>query len=174
MDECALKVRVGEHEFEARGPVELVKAQFEAFKDLVAKVSRQAAECGAFPDGHMASDAQLLDRRSVDLNVDRVFRATGRVVSLTAPPASETDAVLLVLYGQRHYRDNENVTGSELMDGMQQSGYKTPRIDRILTGLAREGAVLVSGSHRSKKYRLTNPGHARTESILREVLANLP
>lgn len=108
------------------------------------------------------------------LNPDRTFRAEGRVISLTVPPSSETDAVLLILYGQKHYRNNENPTGSEIMDGMEQSGYRATRIDRILASLSREGAIIITGSHRGKRYRLTNQGFTKAEGIVRDALAKLP
>ena len=96
------------------------------------------------------------------------------MISLTAPPVSESDAVLLILYGQRFYRENENATGSEILDGMGESGYRKPRIDRILKGLADEGDVIITGTHRGKRYRLTNKGHARADGIVRDTLARLP
>lgn len=167
MTDYRLKIKIGEHEFEAEGPTEAVQSQFQAFKELVASLPAHKLET-------TEPKNQELPAQNAPLNVDRIFRADGRIVSLTAPPASETDAVLLVLYGQRHYRNNENATGSEIVDGMEQSGYRTPRIDRILASLADEGAVIITGSHRGKKYRLTNQGHVRAEGIVRETLARLP
>jgi hypothetical protein len=35
-----IKIRVGDHEFEAEGPVGTVQAQFEAFKELISSVPR--------------------------------------------------------------------------------------------------------------------------------------
>jgi hypothetical protein len=96
------------------------------------------------------------------------------VISLTVPPNSETDAVLLILYGQRRYRNNENPTGSEIVDGMSQSGYRSVRVDRILAELFEEGAIIITGAHRGKRYRLTNQGLTRTEGLAREALAKLP
>lgn len=177
MSEYRLKIKLGDHEFEAEGPADDVKAQFEAFRDLVMSLPERKTENisdgGATPPVTPASNQQA-QTGAVALDVDRIFRAQDRVISLTAAPASETDAVLLILYGQRHYRNNENATGSEIIDGMEQSGYRTPRTDRILAGLASEAAVIITGAHRGKRYRLTNQGFARAESVVRETLARLP
>lgn len=170
MAEYRLKVRVGEHEFDAEGPAETVKAQFEAFKELIATLPKDRIET-TIPN---ANAAAVQSPATVTMNVDRIFRAEERVISLTVPPDSETDAALLILYGQRHYRNNENPTGSEIIDGMEQSGYRTPRIDRILLALSTEGAVIITGAHRGKRYRLTNQGFTRAEGIVREALAKLP
>ena len=48
MDAYRLKIRIGEHEFEAEGPQEAVERQFEAFKELITflpkKESKQPAQ----------------------------------------------------------------------------------------------------------------------------------
>jgi hypothetical protein len=177
MAEYRLKIKLGNHEFEAEGPAEAVQSQFEAFKNLVAALPEHNAKTtqSTTLEPFIAPEPPHVQQR-VDSSVvlDRVFREKGRVVSLTAPPVSETDAVLLVLYGQRFYRENENTTGSEILDGMSESGYRKPRIDRILKGLADEGEVIITGAHRGKRYRLTNKGHAHAETIVRDTLAKLP
>ncbi len=173
MAEYKLKVKVGDHEFEADGPAETVKEQFEAFKDLIASLPKNKIETTVI-SAPIQPPVIPPAIPAIATNVDRIFRAEGRVVSLTVPPTSETDAVLLVLYGQRHYRKNDNPTGGEIIDGMEQSGYRTPRIDRILAGLSEEGAVIITGAHRGKRYRLTNQGHTRAEGVVRDALAKLP
>jgi hypothetical protein len=179
MADYRLKIKIGDHEFEANGPVEAVKEQFEAFKELVSGLPVHKPETteSAKADVSLGAQADLTASTSVTMSsklLDRIFREKGRVISLTAAPVSETDAVLLILYGQGFYRNNENVTGSEILDGMGESGYRKPRIDRILKGLADEGDVIITGAHRGKRYRLTNKGNARAEKIARDTLANLP
>lgn len=173
MAEYRLKVKIGDHEFDAEGPAETVKAQFEAFKELISALPTNRIESTMGTTLALESTTPEIQTATAP-NVDRIFRAEGRVISLTAPPTSETDAVMLVLYGQRYYRKNESPTGSEILDGLEQSGYRTPRIDRILRGLSDEGAVIITGSHRGKRYRLTNQGVTRAEGIARDTLARLP
>jgi hypothetical protein len=167
MAEYRLKIKIGDHEFEAEGPVEAVKAQFDAFKELISLVPEHKTENTT---SEQPAEAPLQNA----LPVDKIFRVENRVISVTVPPSSDTDAVLLILYGQRHYRNNPSPTGSEIMDGMMESGYRTSRIDRILAILSNEGAVIITGAHRGKRYRLTNLGVTRTEGIIRDALAKLP
>lgn len=172
MADYRLKVKIGGHEFDAEGSEEAVKSQFEAFKDLILNLPKNKLETTESVEPAMQPPPNIAP--VTNTSVDRIFRADGRVISLTAPPASETDAVLLVLYGQRYYRNNENPTGSEIIDGLEQSGYRTPRIDRILRGLADDGAVIITGAHRGKRYRLTNQGNTRAEGVAKDTLARLP
>jgi hypothetical protein len=179
MAEYKLKIKLGNHEFEAEGPAEAVQRQFQDFKDLVVAVPDHSEKTTQSETPELKNPDALIQPAAaprIDSSVilDKIFRQKERVISLTAPPASETDAVLLVLYGQRFYRENENATGSEILDGMSESGYRKPRIDRILKGLADEGEVIITGAHRGKRYRLTNKGHAHAETIARDTLAKLP
>jgi hypothetical protein len=176
MAEYKLKIKIGEHEFEADGPADAVRSQFEAFKELIATVPVHKPEITQAGTPEPSATPEPPAQQSVQNStvLDRIFRERGRVISLTAPPASEIEAVLLIVYGQRFYRENDNATGSEILDGMSESGYRKPRIDRILTGLADEGEVIITGAHRGKRYRLTNKGHAHAETIVRDTLARLP
>src|ERR1700741_4511405 len=98
MAEYRLKIKIGEHEFEADGPVEAVTSQFEAFKELMATLpNRKAENTNTTPNG-TEPPAQPPTMQVNTLNADRIFRADGRVVSLTVAPTTETAAVLLILY----------------------------------------------------------------------------
>jgi hypothetical protein len=167
MADSKLKVKVGEHEFEAEGSTESVQRQFEAWKELIATAPRQSNDSPA-SGAKQAESEQGTETKSLAL--DKIFRAEGRVISLTAPANSEQEAALLILLGQRHYRANESVTGSEVMDGLQQSGYRVPRVDRMLDGLSTEGLVVRTGMHRATRYRLTNLGVSRAMSIAEQVI----
>ncbi len=41
MDTQKLKMKIGIHEFEAEGPVDIVQSQFAAFKELIAALPRK-------------------------------------------------------------------------------------------------------------------------------------
>lgn len=170
MADYKLKIKVGPHEFEAEGPAEAVQSQFEAWKELIATTPRQTNDSTVT---NAKQEESQRESTETPLQLDKIFRAEGRVVSLTAPPNSEQEASLLILLGQRHYRSNESVTGSEVMDGLQQSGYRVPRVDRILEGLATDGLVIRTGMHRATRYRLTNQGLARAQAIAREVIGRV-
>lgn len=170
MDSYRLKIKVGDHEFEAEGPTEAVTSQFEAWKQLISTVPRQT---NATPATNGTQEETQKPATDAPIAMDKIFKSEGRVVSLTALPNTEQEAALLILLGQRHYRTNESVTGSEVMDGMQLSGYRLGRVDRMLDGLASDGVVIRTGQHRGTRYRLSNTGLTRAQAIAREVIGKV-
>jgi hypothetical protein len=159
METSKIKIKIGQHEFEAEGPTEAVQSQFQAFKDLIAGLPMQkndtpatSSEQGKRPEN------QEQTKQGGTLNLDRIMRVEGRIISLTARAESENDAVLLLMLGQKNYRSNETVTGNEIMEGLQLSGIRVPRVDRIMDKLATDGMVIRIGAHRATRYRFTNQG----------------
>jgi hypothetical protein len=112
------------------------------------------------------------DTTSVDSSLGKIMKVDNRIVSLTARPTTVGDAVLLVLYGQKILRENDSVTGGEVMDALVTTGgYMLPRVDRLLEKLAADGEVIVIGERRSKRYRLTNSGVTAAREIAKDLLA---
>ena len=170
MDNYRLKIKVGEHEFDAEGPAEAVQRQFEIWKELIATAPRQVNDT---PAANGQQDIPALNSDSAPLALDKIMRVEDRVVSLTAPPELAPEAALLILLGQRQFRSNESVTGNEMMNGLQQSGFRMTRVDRILDNLASDGFVIRSGQHRGTRYRLSNTGLLRAQELARNVLARI-
>jgi len=164
-----LKIKVGDHEFEAEGSEEAVQRQFEAWKELIAATPGQKDATPA----NNTNQERNSDATSASLPLEKIMRSDGRIISLTAPPELAPEAALLILLGQRQIRSNEAVTGNEMMEGMQQSGFRLVRVDRILENLADSGAVIRSGVHRGTRYRLSNTGFARALDIARTVLGRI-
>jgi len=97
-----------------------------------------------------------------------------RIVSLTVRPKNPDDAALLLLYGQKMLRENDSVTGAEVMGGITATGgLSIGRVDRLLENLARGGDVIVVGEHRSKRYRLTNAGLNKVRQVAGELVATV-
>ncbi|HET9285653.1 MAG TPA: hypothetical protein VFR24_27185, partial [Candidatus Angelobacter sp.] len=67
------------------------------------------------------------------------------------------DALMLTLLGQRTFRNNDSVTGSELTDGLRQSGLNVGRVDWRLEKFSdvcsRFQTSRISANVRSKKMR---------------------
>ena len=167
MDAYRLKIRIGEHEFEAEGPQEAVERQFEAFKELIASVPRKASNQNTqdkvVPGG-------VKNGNPPAKQFDNIFKVDGRVVSLTAPPKDEKEGALVILIGQKIYRNNDTPTGSEIADGLRHSGYSIPgRVDRTLESFVSEGLLIKMGNRKGTRYRLTNTGLPRAEAIAREI-----
>lgn len=89
--------------------------------------------------------------------------------SAGANPQNANEAALLILLGQKIYRSNEASTGSEVVDGLEQSGYTVDRVDRLFDDFITDGLVIKFGIRRSIRYRLTNQGIPRAEAIAQQV-----
>ncbi len=170
MDTYKLKIKIGEHEFAAEGPVEVVQAQFGAFKDLIT----------AMPTKPQAAPSQPNQEESVAANqpphlpLERILKVDGRLVSLTAKCDTVDEAVLLILLGQKDFRANQEVTGAEIMDGLKQSGYKLSRVDHVMDKLSADGSTITMGIHRGRRYRLSNSGLGKTLKVAKEVIETVP
>jgi hypothetical protein len=172
MGEYRLKIKIGAHEFEAEGPADAVAKQFKDFKELIASLPETSAP--AIPNGIPPASVAVNSLPAPVSALDKIFKAEGRVVSLTALPATVADAALLLLLGQREYRKNEASTSSEISDGLSQSGYTPGRIDRIMEDFVGDGWVIKTGVRRGTRYRLTNQGLLKAQKLAGEVLSTVP
>lgn len=173
MDTYRIKIKIGNNEFEAEGPSDIVREQFEAFKQLVSSIPIQQDTPEPASDQQTIPVQQLAAESGLPI-YDKVFKVDGRVISLTALPGSLPDAILMLAFGQRHYRKNDSITGSELMDGLKQSGYKADRIDRQMDKFVTEGLVIRIGAGRGTRYRLTNQGLLKSQMLTKDLLATVP
>jgi hypothetical protein len=184
-DTYRLKIKIGMHEFEAEGPVQVVQAQFAAFKELVSALppavavpaasnpsQRQHGEGNNGSGSDNSAQVTKQDIPNVDGKLEKIMTLENRVVSLTVRADSADEAILLLLYGQKILRGNDAVTGAEVMDGIAATGgLAVVRADRFLDKLAKSGDVIVIGEHRSRRYRLTNAGLAKARQSASHKLA---
>jgi len=173
MDTYRLKLKIGEHEFEAEGPVEVVRSQFEAFKELVSSLPRNTANDTPRTEAQTQLDIPASASDNT-LSLDKITRMDDRIISLTAHPDNVEDALLLLLLGQRTFRGNDAVTGSELIGGLRQSGFTVARVDWRLERLARDGMIIKIGSGRASRYRLTNQGMNKAQGTARSLISLVP
>jgi hypothetical protein len=172
MDTMKIKIKIGEHEFEAEGPSEIVQSQFDAFKELIRSEPRQIVP----PKSHGSQQNQQNQPDPMSLphvDLGKILQSEGRVVSLTALPESTVDAALLIMLGHKDLKNSASVTAQEIGDGLRQSGRPVPRVDRIMDGPLGDALVLKSGVKRSTKYRLTNQGLVRALTVARELSATV-
>lgn len=173
METTRIRTKIGDHEFDAEGPVETVQAQFEAFLKIVCAVPTQKQE------SLKSSSTETKENKndvvgSAHVPIEKIMHLSGRVVSLTAIPKSATDAALLIMLGQKDFRENVSVTGQEIGDGLAQSGREVPRVDRVMDQALKDQYVLKTGVKRGTRYRLTNVGLSRALAIARELIESLP
>ena len=170
METLKIKMKVGEHEFEAEGPIDVVQSQFALFKELITLVPKVAE-----PETPSQTPPQQNASTPLPhLELEKITKVEGRIVSLTARSETVEDAILLILLGQKESRNNQSVTGAEVMDGLKHSGYAVERIDRVMDKLNDEGTIIAVGIHRGRRYRLSNTGLSKALIIAKEVIATVP
>jgi len=173
MDTSKIRIKIGEHEFEAEGTTESVQSQLEIFKAMMAAL-------GDLPSRSLAHEPKQDVENSVDrgdpthVPLEKILHVSGRVVSLTAIPSSTEMAALLILLGHKNLRNNDSVTGQEIGDGLAQSGRPVARTDRVMEKAISEAYVMKSGFKRSTRYRLTNSGNQKALAVARELIGTLP
>ncbi|MGB9196617.1 MAG: hypothetical protein WCB53_06785 [Terriglobales bacterium] len=167
MENYRIKVKIGEHEFEADGPADAVQSQFEMFKQLIANQPKPIDTTKKEPQ---QEESMAPSARHFDLQLDQICQVSGRVVSLTVKPEADATAAMLIMLGQKTFRENDTVTASEIKDGLEQSGYRPTRIDRIMQPLADEGSVIRIGQRKGTRYRFTNQGIAKAKGLAKTAL----
>jgi hypothetical protein len=173
METTKIRVKMGENEFEAEGPTNTVESQFEAFKEMVASMPPQLfSRENRHPNNNHKN--QGYEDSIPHIPIEKILHVAGRVVSLTALPATVEDSALLLLLGHKDLRNNPAVTGQELGDGLAQSGRPVPRVDRVMEKAMAGALVLKSGVKRATRYRLTNQGMVKALNIARDLIATLP
>lgn len=173
METTKIKTKIGDFEFEAEGPAEVVNAQFEAFLSRISNVASNGAnKTPAFTNEKPTNQQDNVGSSHVP--IEKILHVSGRIVSLTALPSSNEDAALLIMLGHKDLRNNEAVTGQEIGDGLAQSGRPVPRVDRLMEKALEEAWVLKSGMRRSTRYRLTNQGLVMALNVAKTLVENLP
>jgi hypothetical protein len=176
VDTTRIKMKIGLHEFEAEGPTEIVNGQFEDFKKLIANVpastSRQMIESRKQSVPEETTDGRGPEYYGLDLK--RICKVDGRVISLTIKPKTEGFAAEMIMLGHKVYRGKDTVTASEIKDGLIQSGYKVARVDRIMQPVTDSGEIVKIGARKGTRYRFTNQGFAVVEEAVREIIDALP
>jgi hypothetical protein len=171
-----LKIKVGQHEFEAEGSPVDVREQFQAFKEMIAGVPLIAdpspQTSPAQDQNRTETPADKQDVPLSELPLAKIMKVDGRTVSLTIRPKTLDDGILLILLGQKALRQNDSVTGSEIIDGLKTTGgLSFGRIDRVMEKIGKDGDIIVTGENRGKRYRMTNAGVTKTRQIANELLA---
>jgi hypothetical protein len=180
MELFRLRIKIGEHEFEAEGEQESVERQFALWRDLVSAAPSTPPTLPSPPPGNGGNpppipetSPQLGDRQAI---YDKIFRRDGPVVALSVIPNGdnqEADTALLILLGQKVYNQEDQVTGGRLKAGLEHTGLTVARPDRMFGDYMGRN-VIRSGQHRAVRYRLTIPGMARAQELAEELSKMVP
>ena len=173
MSTLRIKIKIGDNEFDAEGPVGVVQAQLKAFRDVVSTIPRTVPPQPPKNEQHGVNNKDDIGRIP-HIPIEKILHLSGRIVSLTALPKSAADAALLIMLGHKDLRNNVAVTGQEIGDGLDQSGRPVPRVDRVMDKALEEALVLKTGIKRGTRYRLTNQGLSKALNIAKELIGSLP
>jgi len=164
MPTLKIRIKTGEHEFEAEGLAEDVNPQILTFLRLLGREDLS----GSKPAVAVSAQALLLSE------VSKLMSVTGRTVSLNASSESLGEDILLLLLGQQQLRGNTEVGGREIMEGLRASGHSIARADHILKRHAGTGHIVVTGKRRRRRYRLSTDGIDKASKIARRVASSVP
>jgi hypothetical protein len=160
-----LKVRVGQAEFEAEGPEETVKDQFDLFLRAIEGTHRSNGEKkNAFlPEKNGHSDDVLREMW------EQFYIMEGdEDVSLKVLPRTENasaDAILLLMYGYLVLRNKDVIGAANLLAMGKKSGLRIDRIDRSMPD-EYSRYYGKRGNRRGCCYSLNNQGKAFAQELL--------
>jgi hypothetical protein len=163
-----LRVRVGNSEFDAEGPEELVKSQFELFLQAVnaAPASQQKTSTTSV-SGKSDSENDVAFAAQKDL-IERAYMDDGDRISLRVLPTGNnvnSETLILLLFGFHAMKQQYDVSAIDLTAAARKSGLHVERIDRCVpTEFVGKG-----GRAKGTRYSLNNRGIARAQELLEEM-----
>ncbi len=179
MDGYKLRVKIGAAEFEAEGPEEAVKAQFEEFKTLLAVPTGPQVQPPA-PTGNGSGQSTAEQTADVPQGFERLFAVDAKngknTVTLRLLPQGEDRdwvALLLLLWGFKRKFREDRVRVTTLKEVLERSGVTVGRVDRVADKPQRGGLVLKGGRAKGGTYALTNTGQARAEQEYKQLVEQM-
>ena len=173
---------MGEHEFEADGPPDVVASQLAIWKDLIGSVGAgPTASPAASESRGQSSGISKDDARTQPLQDDgaaRIFQADDRsdLVTLRVHPRGdqrESEALLLLVLGFKLLRNVEDVLVTKLKESVRVSGLSIDRIDRAAEPSLNGRLMLKSGRGKGGRYRLTHTGLEMARRIANEIASTM-
>jgi hypothetical protein len=162
-----IKVKIGDAEFDAEGEPDDIKAQYEAFLDMLQDSQQRAPAPPAGSQG--LPPGQKVE---IDDALKRVFDlGESGLISLKVLPRGDNaaaDALLLLLFGYRKISGNESVFAVTLAKAAKKSGVIFERVDRAIE--PHRNLVGRGGLRRGATYTINNQGIAEAEKMIPQLL----
>lgn len=181
MENSKLKIKIGNHEFEAEGSQEHVQQQFERFCKLIEKsietLPLEKTITTEKPNTQQNTDEIKSNGFSKTLPLEKIIKFDkdkGLISLIVLPTSGETrdaDAVLLLLLGYNYYKNETEILVTVLNEALEQSGiYSKDRINKTISPYIEQHLILKSGSRKGSKCKLSNQGMRKAEEIAWELI----
>jgi hypothetical protein len=167
-----VRAKLFDNEFDAEGPEEVVKADYQLFVETVERLRVAPAPPNPLKPPPVGNGGETHDSEIEPAVLQRIFRVDGDQVTLRVLPQSqqrEADGVLLLLYGFRVMAQQQDVLSSRLLVAAQTSGLNVERIDRALVPYME--LVNKGGIKAGSRWGLRNTGITRAEEIVRTAMS---
>ena len=156
MGTLRVRMKFYEHEFEADGAHDVVRAELAFFKNLIAGDSRAASA--------------VVKPQQSSMDLSRLMENNQGIVLLKMHTESLDEALLLLLWGHKQFRNEQKVTGQALMYGLRLSGLDVKRLESLLPLHLAKGNIEVTGNRRARRYQLTDRGFAKAQQLVQNLL----
>jgi len=158
-----IKVKLGDAEFEAEGAEDKVQAQYEQFLTAIAHAPKPSVDTPLTKDKKNDQPPGPVD----DALMMRLFeqREDGIVALRVLPQGTEreADTLLLLLYGYKRLRSEQNILATRLVRAANHSGLKLTYLNRVQAQLTQY--VMRGGQRKGATYALNNQGVLKAEEI---------
>jgi hypothetical protein len=150
-----LRIKTGEHEFEAEGPLEAIQSHVTTFLRIIGREEKPTEKPAL---------SQAINRPALP-DLQQFLQIENNIVSMSTTSGALDQDILVLLLGQQQLRGNTAVAGTEIMAGLRGSGYTISRDDHILKRFAATGDIVATGKRRRRRYRLTTDGVAKALKV---------
>ena len=166
METLRIEIEIGDRKFKADGPVEIVQRQVNAFMKLTVGGNEETVAAEA------AAAAKKEKEQAIAL--DKIMEVAGTIVRLRAGSGTASEVLLVLLLGQRQLRNDNLVSGTDLIQGLRASGHLMSRADYLLNYHARRRYITIHGKRRARRYQLTESGVLKAKGLAQQWIASLP
>src|SRR5438128_1658604 len=122
MSEFRARLQMGDVRIELSGDEAVVERQLNVFKRLMFPAAIEKEEA--------RTQKSAAPPQPPKIAYERILRVSSSSCSLSTE-TDLADAVLLILLAHGRFRQNNNVSGLQIMEGLRDSGIRVPRIDGL-------------------------------------------
>lgn len=173
-----LNVKIGSHEFNSEGPEDAVKEAFAIWKELIGAVpitTNKPSLPNSNGNGIPPTPADISSVDSQRLNSLFFYDTNNDLISVKFLPRGtdrDRDILLLILFGYKAIKGQNEVKGTKVVPAMKQSGARVSRIDRLAAKYIERGLINKGGIGKAGIYSLTNTGVTKAIELVNELVGS--